>query len=105
MFNGPIWEVRYLVSPQSPEVVAARPQSAQVVAPMRPHSRSAHPSGTCGTNLLLGLGPTALAQTPCRMGAAISTTEKTNSCQPCQTFTRTIKTQNWKKTKRRGGKM
>lgn len=76
MFNGPIWEMRYLVSPPSPEVVAARPQSAQVVAPMRPHSRSAHPSGTCGTNLLLGLGPTALAQTPCRMGAAISTTEK-----------------------------
>lgn len=40
------------------------------------YSRSAHPSGTCGTSPLLAPAPTALAQTPCQMAAAISTTGK-----------------------------
>jgi hypothetical protein len=65
----------YFASPPTREVVAARPQSALVAAPIAPLPHLAHPNGTSGTNPLLGLEPTALAQTPCRMVAAISTTE------------------------------
>ncbi len=65
----------YLVSPPTLEVVAARPQSGLVAAPMRPLPRLAHPNETSGTNPLLGPGPTALAQTLCRKVAAISTTK------------------------------
>ncbi len=65
----------YLASPPTREVIAARPQSALVAAPIAPLPHLAHPNGTSGTNPLLDLEPTALAQTPCRKVAAISTTE------------------------------
>ena len=84
--------MRYPASPPSPQVVAARPQSALVAAPIHPLPRLAHPSGTSETNLLLGLVPTALAQTRCRMAAAISTTGRGKFCVSVMSnFTRTHK--------------
>ena len=65
----------YPASLPTREVVAVRPQSALVAAPIAPLPPLAHPNGTSGTNPLLGLEPTALAQTPCRKVAAISTTD------------------------------
>lgn len=65
----------YLASPPTREVAAVRPQSALAVAPIAPLPHLAHPNGKSGTNPLLGLESTALAQTPCRKVAAISTTE------------------------------
>jgi hypothetical protein len=65
----------YLASPPTRGVIAARPQSALVAAPIAPLPHLAHPNGTSETSPLLGLEPTALAQTPYRKVAAISTTE------------------------------
>ena len=65
----------YLASLPTREAVVARPRSAPVAAPIGPLPHLPHPNGTSGTNPLLGLEPTALAQTPCRKVAAISTTE------------------------------
>jgi hypothetical protein len=81
------WGMGYLASPPTREVVAARPQSALVAAPIAPLPHLAHPNGTSGTNPLLGLEPTALAQTPCRKVAAISTTEgRGEKMDPCQLY-------------------
>lgn len=81
------WGMEYLASPPTREVVAARPQPALVAAPIAPLPHLAHPNGTSGTNPLLGLEPTALAQTPCRMVVAISTTKgRGEKMDPCQLY-------------------
>ena len=81
----------YLASPPTREVVAARPQSALVAPPIAPLPPVVHPNGMYGTNPLLGLQPTALAQTPCQKVAAISTTEGRREKRPVSV----VSTINW----------